>query len=191
MASIWAQDGLGRAAQQGTSFHIEEHTAELIRAGHDPKARRQARLELGGTEQIREAVHDTRRTRWLEDLYRDAGYALRALRREPGFAAAALLTLAVGIGATTLMFTIVNGVLLTPLPYPEPERLLTLQEQTEQASQYGTWGRSRIRTSSTSNESRTWHPRPGAFDLGRSVALELLSTWRVGRSRRAFLRCWV
>ena len=67
----------------------------------------------------------------------DLRYALRTLRRMPGFAAVALLTLALGSGATTVMFTVINGVLLKPLPYADPDRLVTLQEKTEKATQFG------------------------------------------------------
>jgi predicted permease len=200
---IWHKASLDEQLAKELRFHIEEHTADLIRAGHDPEqARRLARLELGGNEQIKEAVHDTRGTRWLEDLYRDARYALRALRQEPGFAAAALLTLAVGIGGTTLMFTVVNGVLLTPLPYPEPEKLLTLQEQTEQASPYGNlWAFAYPNFLDVQRESRTlataaWRVRfgtvsgPGAAEYaqGREVSSSFFSVLGVtAHSGRVFL----
>jgi len=108
-------------------FHLEQHTADLIAQGLDPaEARRQARLALGGPEQVKEECRDVRPARWLEDLGKDAAYALRAMRQKPGFAAVALATLAMGIGATTVMFTVVEGVLLKPLPYPQPERLLAV-----------------------------------------------------------------
>jgi predicted permease len=114
------------------SFHIEQHTANLIARGYDPaEARRQARLALGGPEQVKEECRDARGTRWLEDLWQDVKYALRTLRQKPGFAAVALLTLALGIGATTVMFTLINGVLLKPFAYRDPGRLLRLQEQTD------------------------------------------------------------
>lgn len=119
-------------------FHLEQHTADLIAQGHDPQeARRQARLALGGPEQVKEQCRDARGTRWLEDLWQDFRYALRTLRQKPGFAAVVLLTLALGSGATTVMFTVINGVLLRPLPYPEPARLIQLQEKTETATRWG------------------------------------------------------
>jgi predicted permease len=119
-------------------FHLEQHTADLIEQGlASGEAQRQARLDLGGAEQVKEQCRDARGTRWLEDLFRDAAYAIRTLRHRPGFAAVALLTFALGTGATTVMFTVINGVLLKPLPFPEPDRLAALQEKTEKATSYG------------------------------------------------------
>ncbi len=86
---------------------------------------------------MKEKCRDARGTRWLEDLWQDFRYVLRTLRQRPGFAAVALLTLALGSGATTVMFTVINGVLLKPMPYPEPNRLVRVQEKTEQATRWG------------------------------------------------------
>jgi putative ABC transport system permease protein len=108
-------------------FHLEQHASELIAQGRDPQeARRQARLALGGPEQVKESCRDARGTRWLEGFLQDFRYALRMLHQQPSFAVVALLTLALGIGATTVMFTLINGVLLTPLPYPDPGKLVAV-----------------------------------------------------------------
>ena len=121
------------------SFHLEEHSKELIAQGCEPgEARRRARLELGGPEQVKEQCRDARGTRWVEDLLQDFRYAMRMLRKNPGFAAVALLTLALGSGATTVMFTVVNGVLLKPLSYPEPGRLVALHAKIEKLGE--PWG---------------------------------------------------
>ena len=145
-------------------FHLDQHAADLIARGDRPdEAVRKARLAFGGPQQVKEECRDTRGTRWLEDLLQDFRFALRALRQRAGFAAVTLSTLALGIGATTVMFTVINGVLLKPLSYPDPERLVTLHGHTEK---YGDqWGVS----------------YPNFLDLKReSRSLTRLAAWTYG-----------
>ncbi|HEU4414197.1 MAG TPA: ABC transporter permease [Candidatus Angelobacter sp.] len=120
------------------SFHLEQHAADLMEQGHSAEeARRLARIAIGGPTQVTEQCRDARGTRWLEDLARDLRYAARTLLQKPGFAAVALLSLALGTGATTIMFTVINSVLFKPLPYAEPGRLALLQEKTDWSTRWG------------------------------------------------------
>ncbi|HKS97276.1 MAG TPA: ABC transporter permease, partial [Terriglobia bacterium] len=91
-------------------------------------------LESERPELVKEERRAPRRPHWLEDCWQDFRYAVRTLLERPGFAAIALVTLALGIGATTVMFTLVDGVLLKPVPYPQPNRLVALHEQTKEVS---------------------------------------------------------
>ena len=135
---LWHRKQLEEQLDKELRFHLEQHAADLEERGVDPDEARVARLALGGPEQIKEECRDARGTRWLEDFWQDVRYAVRTLRQKPGFAAVALLTLALGTGATTVMFTVMNAVLFKPLPYRQPERLLTLYGRTEK---YGeNWG---------------------------------------------------
>src|SRR5690349_15702292 len=107
-------------------FHLDRETARRIAAGADAaEARRAAAKALGAIDQVTEQVRDAWGLRGLAYVRQDVRYATRLLAANPGFAATAMLTVAIGVGATTAIFSIVYGVMLRPLPYAEPSRLVT------------------------------------------------------------------
>ena len=147
------------------AFHIESKTRELVSGGmSEADARLEARRRFGSVLKQKEAGHEIRAGRFFEDVMRDARHMGRGLRRSPGFTIAVVLTLALGIGANTAIFSVVDQLLLRPLPYPDGENLVMVYE-------------ARSSNSHNSVSPATW------LDWQRdNHTLERVAAWAAGRS---------
>ncbi len=128
LRALTAREELDAELNEELQFHLARQIAQFVEQGMDPAAARTEALRLfGGVEKVKEECRDERRVSLIDNFVQDVGYALRTLGKTKGFAALAILTLALGIGANTAIFSVVNGVLLAPLPYPDGDELMLLQ----------------------------------------------------------------
>jgi predicted permease len=126
--ALFLKRRLDREMAEELAFHQALLKDKLIRQGiPESEAQQAAHLRFGDDRRWRERLHELWQFRWLENLGRDVRFSIRVLRKSPGFTAIAILTLAVGVGANTTVFSIINGLLLRPLPVPESDRLVLLE----------------------------------------------------------------
>jgi putative ABC transport system permease protein len=127
LRALFRSRALEREMDDEMRFHVEMEAADLVARGVDPdEARRLALVGFGGVTRFKEEGLDARGARWLAEAAQDLRYAVRTLRRNPSFAVVAVLTTALGIGATTAVFSAVDGVLLKALPFANPEQLVAV-----------------------------------------------------------------
>jgi hypothetical protein len=123
--SLFRKEELDRDVDEELASYLALLTAEKVRAGMSPEeARREARVELGGVEQVKEKVREKRVGAMIDTLFQDVRYAIRTLKKNAGFTVVAVLILAMGIGATTALFSTIDTALLSSLPFQEPGRLV-------------------------------------------------------------------
>ena len=126
--SLFRRNDVERDLDDEIRYHLEQQVDELTAMGVDrDEAMRQVRKRFGGIEIAKERCRDARGVSGVENLLRDVRYAVRVLLRQPAFAMIAILTLALGIGANTAVFSLVDGILFAPLPYAAPEQLVSVK----------------------------------------------------------------
>src|SRR5262245_15525839 len=128
LLGLFLRRKLERELEEEIRSHLEMQIEDNLRQGMSLEdARRAARLRFGGVEQVKEAYRDKSRLGWLETLWQDLRYGMRMLLKSPAFTLTAILSLAIGIGANTALFSVINAVLWRPLPYPHAERLVRVK----------------------------------------------------------------
>ncbi|HEY2907218.1 MAG TPA: ABC transporter permease [Vicinamibacterales bacterium] len=171
--------------------HLDSATEENIRRGMTPEtAAREARLRLGGVTQLQEAHREQRGLPQVDTIMQDLRYALRTLRKNPAFSIVAVLTLTIGIGATTSMFSVLHAVLLRPLPYAQPDRLVEIFEvnplkrwtrNVASAANYADWRRMNTVFTDVAATNGSGDKGEGTFDVfltgnGEPQRLKVLQT---------------
>ena len=137
LLGLFLKRKLERELEEEIRSHLEMQIEDNLRQGMSLEdSRRAARLKFGGVEQVKEAYRDKSRLGWIESLWQDLRYGARALLRRPIFTLAIILTLALGIGANTAIFSVFNGIVLKPLPYKDPNRLVNVRRSDKRGIRY-------------------------------------------------------
>jgi predicted permease len=149
--ALFGADRLERELDDEVRAHLELAEHDALKRGLDPaEARHEALRQFGGIDQMKEVHRDDRSVRWIENAIKDARYGVASLRRDPGFALVAIGVLALGIGANTAMFSVVDGVLFKPMPFPNPERIVRIWEAPTPATSNSTTTRTFLELKSQS-----------------------------------------
>jgi len=139
LRSLFRREQVEQDLSEELHYHLDKKTQEYLAAGLSlDEARPKALREFGGVELSKENCRDTRRVSYIQDLLQDLGFGLRMLRNSPAFAIVAILTLALGIGANTAIFSVIHGVLLRPLPFPKQDQLMILFEKNNDGTRSNT-----------------------------------------------------
>jgi hypothetical protein len=129
LRSLFQRERVEEEMNEELRFHFERQVEKYVATGLSrEEAKRRARLMIGGEDKVKEEVREARGVGFVETLIQDLGYGVRMLRKNPSFTVVAILTLALGMGATTAIFSIVDALLLRPLPYNDPASLVVVWE---------------------------------------------------------------
>ncbi|MGO8792319.1 MAG: ADOP family duplicated permease [Terriglobia bacterium] len=137
LRGLFRKEKLDQQLGDELAFHLDKQTEQNLASGMSAQEARYAALrKFGGVEQVKEECRDMRRVNYIENFLQDVRYGLRQLRRNPGFTVVTVLTLALGIGANTGIFSLIDAIVLRPLPYPEADRLVALHEGNRKGDEY-------------------------------------------------------
>ena len=173
--ALYRKRDLERELDEELQFHLESEMAHHLSSGMSVEEARSAAMKsFGGLEQTKEACRDARRVRFVEELWQDLRYGFRNLRKNPGFGAVVVITLGLGIGANTAIFSVVEALLLRPLPYSEPERLVMLSEKSREGA----------RLTAAYPNFADWRARAQSFESLASIRSQAMNLTGVERPMR-------